>query len=154
MGSWEANPSSTNQQSDTDISLTPVLEFMSQGYSWDGNIKIANAAIEELSLASMLGNNSWDEYTSAKPDKQIVHLKFRYYKTAEKTSGEFTWWNSKAVDFLHLALYSTFACSSSFFVAQLKLKNNHSFIGQRYTSAQRKTPVSVERTIYYNENGD
>lgn len=53
-------------------------------------MKILNAAIEELPL-QYLGNNSWNEYSSAKSDKQIVHLKFRYYKTAENMSGEFIW---------------------------------------------------------------
>lgn len=69
--------------------LTLVLYF---GYSWGGNIHIANATIEPLSLPSIQQprNNSWAENATSKYDKQVAHLKSRYYKTAEMY-GEIIW---------------------------------------------------------------
>lgn len=82
----------------------PDPSSVSQGDFWGGNINIAIAAIEQLSLPSLqqLGNNSWAGNTSSKHDKQLMHLKLRYYKTAEKISGEIIWYVSKAVDLVHL----------------------------------------------------
>jgi len=68
----------------------PDTSSVSQGDSWGGYINTAKAATEQpsLPLIQQLANNSWTENTCLKHDKELVHSNFRYYKTAEKMSGE------------------------------------------------------------------